>query len=157
MEDEVGLFKTVLRYGFAYLVISLFVWLSMEIWKSITSRDITIYFALVINLSALAGAATSAVSKFIKHNKRVPSGQEKSKLIWFSFITSWLLQILMLSAAFMILTTGKKMFENIHSEDFFAVLGAAIFISVFYLGLLSLNYGEFAKKRFEIMRKKGQI
>lgn len=157
MEQEVGIFKYALRFGMTYLILSLLVWLFLEIWSVITNRDITIYFALGITLGALVGAAFVAVSKFIQDNKRVPTSQEKSTLIWFSFLTSWLVQVLIFFAAIMFLPEGNKMIEDIRSDGLFAILGVAIFISVFYLGLLSLNYGEFAKKRFEIMQKKGQI
>jgi ACR3 family arsenite efflux pump ArsB len=157
MEDEVGVFKFVLRFVIAYSVCSLLVWLFLEIWSAITNREITIYFEFAITLGALAGAATVATSKFIRDNKGVPTSKEKSKLIWFSFVTSWLLQVLLFCAAIVFLPKGKKIVENIQSDGLFAIFGVAIFISVFYLGLLSLNYGEFAKKRFEIMQKKGQI
>jgi hypothetical protein len=78
MEDEAGVFKIVLRFGFAYLVISLFVWLSMEIWSAITNRDIIIGFALAITLAAITGAATVAATKFIQDNKRVPTNRERN-------------------------------------------------------------------------------
>ena len=52
---------------------------------------------------------------------------------------------------------GNRSKVEIDRDGLFVILGFAIFISVFYLGLLSLNYGEFAKKRFEVMKKKGQI
>lgn len=157
MEQETGVFKYVLRFGLTYMVLSLLVWLLLEVLNAISSLEINIYLTLAVTLGALGGAAMFAVSKFIQDNKRIPASQEKSKLIWFSFLTSWLLQILVFFAAIIFLPEGKKMIEDIRSDGFLFILFLIIFISVFYLGLLSLFYGNSAKKRFEIMQKQGQI
>jgi len=157
MEQEVGIFKYVLRFGITYLVLSLLVWLLVEALNVISNIEINLYLTLAVTLGALGGAAMFVVSKFFQDNKRIPTEQEKSKLVWFSFFASWLVILILFGSLIMLLPEGKKMIEDIQSDGLLFILFFILFISVFYLGLLLLSYGNSAKRKFEIMQKQGQI
>lgn len=155
MEDEVGVLRYILRFGVVFLVLSLGI--TGLLLLLMRNSDLPIYGIPGSTLCALIVAAIAAVSRFLQDNRRVPTGQEKTRLIWLSFLISWFILALLFGAAVMLSPEVEKLIEGIRSEGFALIIGFAIFLSVLYLVFLSLAYGNRAKKSFEIMRKRGQI
>ncbi|MBW9260725.1 MAG: ABZJ_00895 family protein [Candidatus Thiodiazotropha sp. (ex. Lucinisca nassula)] len=78
------------------------------IWFAVINLALTVCFSIVLILleidsntsaiiASLVGAAMIAGSKFIQDHKRVPNRSEKTKLVWLSYLTSWLVSLLLLS------------------------------------------------------------
>lgn len=112
------------------------------------------------SIGVLIGAAMYSVGKFIEENKRIPNKIEKSKLVWFSlissYITSIILAVIVISALDGIqgLTELAKLIEKL---NIVIISGATIVVSLIYFVILSWSYGSLAKKQYEGLQKKGKI
>ena len=85
-------------------------------------------------------SAMSAVVKFIKETKRVPNKIEKSKFIWLSLASSYLISIFL--AVFITLflegARGLSALVSLAEElNMFIIMGAIVVISLFYYAILS--------------------
>lgn len=148
MEQDVNVSKYVIRFGLVNL--ALLVGLSMV-------------FALLdiesgsgVTLGALMGAAIFAVAKFIQDNKRVPSSSEKTKLVWFSYLTSWLVSLIIVNIS-VTLTSEHYQVINFMRSNPLIIIGILVFLTVFYVAVLYMSYGYLARKQFESMKKRGKI
>ncbi|WP_297812863.1 ABZJ_00895 family protein [uncultured Methylophaga sp.] len=148
MTQDVKLSKYILRFGLVNL--------ALLIVLSIVSALLEIESGSGVTIGALMGAAIFAVAKFIQDNKRVPTSSEKTKLVWFSYLTSWLVSLLIVSI-FVTLTSEHYQVINFMKSNPLILIGILAFLTVFYVGVLYLSYGYLARKQFESMKKRGKI
>ncbi|MCG7958190.1 MAG: ABZJ_00895 family protein [Candidatus Thiodiazotropha taylori] len=138
------------------------------IWFAIVNLSLTVCFSIAFILleidsntsaviGALVGAAMVAGSKFIQDHKRVPNRTEKTKLVWLSYLTSWLISLLLLGGFILATSEGSQLLEMMKSVNMGIILGAIIFFSIVILATLSLSYGFLARKQLEGMKRKGVI
>ncbi len=149
MVQEVSIFKYVLRFSLAYLVLILVLVLLLNILGIKLNHGASIV--------ALIAAAVLTVSKFLQDNKRIPTASEKTKLVWFSFLASWLVVLMPFGAAgaaIMLLGAKIKIMKDFRIEDIPITVGLAIVFAVFDLVGLYISYGFLARKKFEVLQKK---
>lgn len=148
MTQDVNLSKYILRFGLFNI--------ALLIGLSIVFSLLEIESGSGVSIGALMGAAIFAVAKFIQDNKRVPTSSEKTKLVWFSYLTSWLVSLLIVSI-FVTLTSEHYQVINFMKSNPLILIGILAFLTVFYVGVLYLSYGYLARKQFESMKKRGKI
>jgi hypothetical protein len=148
MTQDVKLSKYILRFGLFNL--------ALLIGLSIVFAQLEIESGSGVSIGALMGAAIFAVAKFIQDNKRVPTSSEKTKLVWFSYLTSWLVSLLIVGI-FVTLTSEHYQVINFMKSNPLILIGILAFLTVFYVGVLYLSYGYLARKQFESMKKRGKI
>ncbi len=113
-----------------------------------------------VSIGVLIGSAMYAASKFISDNKRVPNKAEKSKLVWQSFLVSWLVSLILLLiivASIIDLEEIPKLSEDITQTNIAIIMGATVFASLIQWGILTYSYGSLAKKQYATLVKKGKI
>jgi hypothetical protein len=112
------------------------------------------------SVGVLIGAAMFSASKFIQDNHRLPSKTEKSRLIWQSFLVSWLVTLVLLLV--MVIALGglqvlAEMSQLASRLSVTIVAGVIIFASLVQWAVLYFSYGSLAKKQYEALVKKGKI
>ncbi|MBW9270738.1 MAG: ABZJ_00895 family protein [Candidatus Thiodiazotropha sp. (ex. Lucinisca nassula)] len=138
------------------------------IWFAVINLALTVCFSIALILleidsntsaiiASLVGAAMIAGSKFIQDHKRVPNRSEKTKLVWLSYLTSWLVSLLLLSGFILATSEGSQLLGMVKSINMGIILGAIIFFSIVILATLSLSYGFLARKQLDDMKRKGVI
>lgn len=149
MEQSVQVRKYIIRFGIINLMLLV---------------GIAVFFSLIgvesnsgATAAALMGAAMFTVVRFIQDNKRVPNATEKSKLVWYSYLASWLVSIILFGFFMSFSNESVQVIEAIESINILFIVGVVIFISIFYLFALHLSYGSLANKQFEALQKKGKI
>ncbi|MES9856907.1 MAG: ABZJ_00895 family protein [Sedimenticola sp.] len=149
MEQNAGVGKYIFRFGLVHLAILVGLSIVFTILEIESNSGVTI--------AALIGAAAAAVSKFIQDNKRAPNSSEKTKLVWLSYLVSWVVSLALAGIFFYLSNEGGQLIEAMKSIDLAIIIGIVALVSVFYLGALSLAYGYMARKQFDGMQKKGKI
>ena len=112
------------------------------------------------SIGALIGAAMYSVGKFIEENKRILNKIEKSKLVWFSLISSYITSIVVAIIVISLLDgiQGLSEFAKlIEKLNVVIITGATVVVSLIYFIVLSWSYGGLAKKQYEGLQKKGKI
>lgn len=112
------------------------------------------------SIGVLIGAAMYAAGKFIQDNKRVPSKNEKSKMVWSSFVILWLVSVMLLLIVVLIIGGNQGLTELTQLAaklNVAIVVGVTIFVSLVYLAILYYSYGGLARKQFDGLKKKGKI
>ncbi|MEW8254317.1 MAG: ABZJ_00895 family protein [Candidatus Thiodiazotropha taylori] len=138
------------------------------IWFAIVNLALTVCFSIALILleidsntsaviGALVGAAMVAGSKFIQDHKRVPNRSEKTKLVWLSYLTTWLVSLVLLGGFVMTTNEGSKRLEVMRSISIGDIDAVIVFFSIVILGTLTLSYGLLARKQLESIKKKGAI
>lgn len=152
MEKDVEVKSYIVKFGMAYTI------------GLIALSAIFQYFDLDhstgASIGVLLGAAMYAVGKFIQDNKRIPSKKEKSKMVWTSFLISWVVSILLLVAIVLILGGGRGLGELAQLAEelnITIITGSIIFVSLLYLAVLYYSYGGLAQKQYEGLKKKGKL
>lgn len=148
MKPDVKITKYVIRFGIVNL--------ALLVGLSILFALLKIESGASVTVAALMGAGASAVLKFIKDNKRVPSASEKTKLVWLSYLASWLVS-LFLFGIFSTITSDTSQVIDFMKSNAGIFVGVLVLLSIFYLGALYMVYGYVARKQFEGLQKKGKI
>ncbi len=149
MEQDVGIGKYVLIFGLVNLGL-------------LVGLDI-LFFLLDVEsnsgatIGALMGAGVAAVSRFIQDNKRIPNPSEKTKLVWLSYLASWIVSLILVGVFVVLSGEGGELMEIVKSINVVILIVVIVFLSVFYVGALYLTYGYVARKQFEGLQKKGKI
>ncbi|MCG7922619.1 MAG: ABZJ_00895 family protein [Candidatus Thiodiazotropha lotti] len=149
MEENV----TISKYVIWFTVVNL----SLTICISIALILLEIDSSTSATIAALVGAAMVAGSKFIQDHKRVPNRSEKTKLVWLSYLTTWLVSLLLLGGFVLATNEGSQLLEVMISVSMGNIVGVFVFFSIVILGTLSLSYGFLARKQLEGMKRKGAI
>ncbi|SDG35263.1 hypothetical protein SAMN05216571_110110 [Onishia taeanensis] len=152
MEQDVNINKYVIKFFFAYALVSV-------------AAFAILYFLDIdansgVSVAVLIGGAMYAAGKFLEDNKRMPSKQEKSKLVWLSLFSCWGLSI----DSSIIIVLAMAGFDGLlyiyaifKSMNFLIILGLFMFVSLLYFLILSWCYGGFAKRQLKTLQKKGKV
>ncbi|MFW5427353.1 MAG: ABZJ_00895 family protein [Methylophagaceae bacterium] len=111
------------------------------------------------SIGSLVASIFIAVSRFVEDNKRIPNKTEKSKLVWYSFFSSWIISLLLFIAV-VLFYGGIASFEFIPdiSLDNLITFGVVFFvISLIYLAGIYFCYGSFAKTALKSLQKKEKL
>lgn len=149
MKQDVKISKYAFRFGVVNLALLIGIGFLLTLIEVESNAGVTI--------GALMGAAVATVSKFIKDNKRVPTVSEKIKLVWLSYLASWVVSIFLFGIFVAVNNQSVQFLELMKSINAAVLIGIIVFLSVLYLGALSMAYGYMARKQFEGLRKKGGI
>ncbi len=152
MQQDMNITKYTFKFGVAYCagVVILGVIFNLFNLDQNVGASIAVLFA----------AASTSATNFIKDNKRVPNKAEKTKLVWLSLFTAWLVSImLIISVAFAIDGFGGVvgLIKLATEIDMPVIIGAILFVSLIHLVILSYSYGSLAKKQYDGLLKKGKI
>jgi len=125
---------------------------------------ISFVFDLDVGTGATIGlfvaSAIYTVSQFIQDNKRIPNKNEKSKMVWFSFLVSWVVSVCLFVATLLILDGEQgliALYELATELNIPIILGIFVFISLLHLAFLFYCYGGLAQKQYNSLKKKGKI
>jgi uncharacterized membrane protein len=149
VEQNINIGKYVLRFALAHLV--------LLVGLGILTTLLGIESNSGATIGALMGAAIIAVSKFIQDNKRVPTKGEKRKLVWFSYLASWVVSLLLFAVFIITLEEGDEIMQIVIEIGAPLLLGVTAVLTLFYVGALYLAYGFMANKQLEALQKKGKI
>ena len=81
-------------------------------------------------------------------------------LIWFSFLMSWFVLLILILTAVLVLGGEQAMAElgnMVMQADATKMIGVISLISLVYLIILFFGYGRFAQIQYDAMKKKGRI
>jgi len=152
MKKKLSIGQYILKFGMAYMI------------GIITLSAIFIIFNLSHSASAsilvLLGAVFSTAAEFILDHERVPNKKEKMMLIWFSFLMSWFVLLILILTAVLVLGGEQAMAElgnMVMQADATKMIGVISLISLVYLIILFFGYGRFAQIQYDAMKKKGRI
>ncbi len=113
-----------------------------------------------VSVIVLMGAVLYTTSEFIQDTGRTPVKLEKSKLIWLSFLMSWLMLLLLIVAGVLLVggQQGMAEFGSMLSQiGVIKIIGAVCIVSLVYLLVMFLGYGKVAKIQYKILRKNGMM
>ncbi|MDP1558941.1 MAG: ABZJ_00895 family protein [Nitrosomonas sp.] len=152
MKKKLSIGQYILKFGMAYMI------------GIITLSAIFIIFNLSHSAPAsilvLLGAVFSTAAEFILDHERVPNKKEKMMLIWFSFLMSWFVLLILILTAVLVLGGEQAMAElgnMVMQADATKMIGVISLISLVYLIILFFGYGRFAQIQYDAMKKKGRI
>ena len=117
-------------------------------------------YSAYASIIVLLGAVLYATSEFIQDTGRTPVKHEKTKLVWLSFLMSWLMLLLLIVAGVLLLggQQGISDFGNMLSKiGTTKLIGAVSIVSLVYLTIMYLGYGKIAKMQYKILRKNGMM
>lgn len=150
---------------------------STAIYKYIKLFSIAYFFFLVIfgvaltlldidgdvgtSIGSLVASIFIAVSRFVEDNKRIPTKTEKSRLVWYSFFSSWVISLFQFLAV-VLFYGGIVSFEFISVSDMsldnLIIFGIVfLVISLIYLVGIYFCYGSFAKTALKSLQKKEKL
>lgn len=152
MSTELSIGRYVLKFGMVYIIGIILLTTGFIIFDLSHSA----YASVII----LLGAVFFTASEFIQDYRRVPNKKEKSKLIWLSFLMSWLILVILVLAAVLFLGGQQAVAEfwNILRQAGAAkLIGAFALISLVHLTIFFLGYGKIAQIQYNKMRNNGVI
>ena len=117
-------------------------------------------YSAYASVIVLIGSVLYTTSEFIQDTKRTPVKHEKTKLIWLSFLMSWLMLVLLVVAGVLLLggQQGMTDFGNMLSQiGATKIIGAVSIVSLVYLLIMFLGYGKVAKMQYKILRRNGMM
>ncbi|MFN3579599.1 MAG: ABZJ_00895 family protein [Pseudomonas sp.] len=107
-----------------------------------------------INMGILIGSATATGHYFIKDHQRLPTGTEKTWLIFLSFLASVLVSLLFAAVVAVTEPDGVAMLWSMLQEQAMVLLVIMAVVSVVYLLVLWLSYSFLLGRQFKAMQKK---
>ena len=152
MEQDVNINRYIFKFSIAYFVGIIALAVILHVFELEHNSGASI--------AVLIGAAMYCVGKFIEENKRIPNKSEKSKMIWFSLLASWLISIIQLFIIVLIVDGAPILAELsslIEKLNITIITGIVIFVSLIYFAILSWSYGSLAEKQLVALQKKGKI
>lgn len=117
-------------------------------------------YSAYASVIVLIGSVLYTTSEFIQDTKRTPVKHEKTKLIWLSFLMSWLMLVLLFVAGVLLIggQQGMTDFGNMLSQiGTTKIAGAVSIVSLVYLLIMYLGYGKIAKMQYKMLRKNGMM
>jgi putative Mn2+ efflux pump MntP len=148
MQKGIGIGKYVIRFALAYF--------GLLIGLGVLAVILDIESGAGATIVVLMGAAMVAVSKFIQDHRRVPTKEEKRKLVWFSYLASWLVSLLMFGIFIALDEQGREMMRVVTESGAPLFIGIIAFLALFYVGTLYVAYGYMANKQLEALQRKGR-
>ena len=149
MENRVEILKYVMRFASAFLVLLILFSALQGLLKNEPSSGLTVV--------AFIAAAAYAMSTFLRHNKRVLTESEKTRLVWFSFAASWIISV----AEFGVVAYWyPDVLQTFVAEDGFSVpmfITAVVFFSLTQLAGLYVVFGVAAEKEYQRLQKTGKM
>jgi choline-glycine betaine transporter len=149
MDQDVSVTKYVIRFALVNM--------GLLIGMAIMLGLLGIESSSGTTLAALLGAAMATTYKFIQDHRRIPSSGEKTKLVWLSYLASWVVSLVLVGIFVGISEEGLRIVEVLISINVLLLVGIIAFLSIFYVGALYVAYGYLAVKQYEGMQKKGKI
>ncbi len=152
MEQAVDIKKYLIRFGMIYTIGIVAASLLLGLLEFDGGSGVSIAILVV--------AAMQTATQFILDNKRVPNKDEKSKLIWLSFLLSVLVSVGLILVVLLVLSGMEGLAEIpqlIAQFNIFVIVIPIVVVSLLHVGLLHLSYGRLATKQFAAMQKKGKI
>ncbi len=152
MSKEVSVMPYILKFSMVYMIGIIILITGFVVFELSHSA----YASIIV----LMGAILYTTSEFIQDTGRTPVKLEKTKLIWLSFLMSWLMLLLLIVAGVLLLggQQGMTEFGSMLSQIGAAkITGAVCIVSLVYLLVMFLGYGKVAKMQYKILRKNGMM
>lgn len=147
-DNNVDVAKYVLWFGLYYLVIVVLVSIVTTLLKIDSNSGSMVPLIIVTMMTSL---------KFITDNKRVPNAHEKKKLVWFSFVVTWAVSLLLAIVLWSFSGEFDAVIDLVNKTGYGPLFGIILFISTLELLILYFGYGWLANKQYQGLVKKGKI
>jgi len=141
MDENVAVLKYIIRFGLVYLVLLFGI--------GVVQTLLDIDAGMGVSIVALMAAAAMAASTFVRDHQRAPNVSERAKLVWVSFLVSWLVSLVLTGVLATSSVAGSELLQVFSASNIAIVAGVIVVVSVLYLGVLSLAYGYLARKQVE--------
>lgn len=112
------------------------------------------------SIAALIAAVMVTTARFVDREKRVPTREERKKLMWLSLAASILVSLVLTVGVLAILGqlgTIAALPGVIAQVELGLVVGILVFVAVLYILALWFSYGWFAKMHYKAKERKGEI
>lgn len=135
-----------------YVIIFSLIYLGLMIFFQLLITVVGVDLGESSNFAILFGAAFGVVIKFVKDNARPPEKAEKSRLIWLSLLSAFLLSLLDVSVLLIGLggieayNEFAALFEKLPAGMWMAIL---LLVAITYYCILRLIYGWGARFYFK--------
>lgn len=134
-----------------YIILFSLIYLGFTIFYHVLKNVVGVHFGDSLRIAIMFFSAFGVVVKFIKDNARPPEGSEKTRLIWLSILSSFLISFL--KSNFMIFSVGGiRVYNEIASFEILPVvmlIAILLFVAIFNYCMLRLIYGWGARLYFK--------
>ena len=152
MSKELSIRPYILKFSMIYMIGIIILITGFVIFE--------LSYSAYASVFVLMGAILYTTSEFIQDTGRTPVKHEKTKLIWLSFLMSWLMLILLFVVGILLVggQQGMTDFGNMLSQiGATKITGAVCVVSLVYLLVMFLGYGKVAKIQYKILRRNGMM
>lgn len=152
MSKELSISPYILKFSMVYMIGIMILIAGFVVFE--------LSYSAYASVIVLIGSVLYTTSEFIQDTKRTPVKHEKTKLIWLSFLMSWLMLVLLVVAGVLLIggQQGMTDFSNMLSQiGTTKIAGAAGVVSLVYLIIMFLGYGKIASMQYKMLRRNGMM
>ena len=152
MSKELSVMPYILKFSAVYMVGIMILIAGFVVFE--------LSYSAYASVIVLIGSVLYTTSEFIQDTKRTPVKHEKTKLIWLSFLMSWLMLVLLVVAGVLLIggQQGMTDFGNMLGQiGTTKIAGAAGVVSLVYLIIMFLGYGKIASMQYKMLRRNGMM
>lgn len=152
MSKELSISPYILKFSMVYMIGIMILIAGFVVFE--------LSYSAYASVIVLIGSVLYATSEFIQDTKRTPVKHEKTKLIWLSFLMSWLMLVLLVVAGVLLIggQQGMTDFGNMLSQiGTTKIAGAVGIVSLVYLLIMYLGYGKIASMQYKMLRRNGMM
>ena len=152
MSKELSITPYILKFSAVYMVGIMILIAGFVVFE--------LSYSAYASIIVLIGSVLYATSEFIQDTKRTPVKHEKTKLIWLSFLMSWVMLVLLFVVGVLLIggQQGMTDFGNMLNQiGATKIAGAIGIVSLVYLLIMYLGYGKIAKLQYKILRRNGMM
>ena len=152
MSKEISITPYILKFSAVYMVGIMILIAGFVVFE--------LSYSAYASIIVLIGSVLYATSEFIQDTKRTPVKHEKTKLIWLSFLMSWLMLVLLVVVGVLLIggQQGMTDFVSMLSQiGTTKIAGAVGIVSLVYLIIMFLGYGKIASMQYKMLRRNGMM
>lgn len=134
-----------------YIILFSVIYLGLTIFYYVLKNVMGVHLGDSLRIAIMFFSAFGVVVKFIKDNARPPEGSEKTRLIWLSILSSFLISFLK-SNVVIFSVGGIRVYNEIASFEILPVvmlIAILLFVAIFNYCMLRLIYGWGARIYFK--------
>lgn len=134
-----------------YIILFSVIYLGFTIFYHVLKNVMGVHLGDSLRIAIMFFSAFGVVVKFIKDNARPPEGSEKTRLIWLSILSSFLISFLK-SNVVIFSVGGIRVYNEIASFEILPVvmlIAILLFVAIFNYCMLRLIYGWGARLYFK--------
>ena len=152
MSKELSIRPYILKFSMVYMIGIIILITGFVVFE--------LSYSAYASIIVLMGSILYTTSEFIQDTKRTPVKHEKTKLIWLSFLMSWLMLVLLVVTGVLLIggQQGMTDFVSMLSQiGATKIAGAVGIVPLVYLLIMFLGYGKIASMQYKILRRNGMM